>query len=186
MEQGERRTLTHSFLVAFDRNQNGKLSGVQLTKLTEDGKRALDSQGQKLSQIQVGATTAPLQDYVKPYPLDKRTQTSITKTPKSEAQKRTQPTKTPSSSAEDSNNLNTIAKYIEDKIREIKAYEGTSLGREAKEELRAYLKTFQKDARMLREFKNHSPELVKDIKRLYPKQQHTHEKVHQKIYGMDM
>ena len=83
--------------------------------------------------------------------------------------------------------MHTIAKYIEDKIREIKAYEGSSLAREAKEELRSYLETFQKDERMLKDFKNHCPDLVKDIGRLYQKQeQHAREQIHQRSKGLEM
>jgi hypothetical protein len=104
---------------------------------------------------------------------------------KSELQKFAQLTKSSASSAD--NTMGIITKYIGDKLREIKAYEGTSLAREAKEELRSYLETFQKDERMVREFKNHSPELVKDIQHLYQKQQQQiREHQRSKDMGMDM
>jgi ATP-dependent exoDNAse (exonuclease V) alpha subunit len=103
-----------------------------------------------------------------------------------ETQKLTQTAIAPSSSTNRVNNIEIISRYIEAKIREVKAYEGTSLGREVKEEFRSYLETFQKDERMLQEFKSQYPDLVKDIQQLYPKQQRIHEQTRQKSYDMDM
>lgn len=54
MYQGERRTLQHDSLAAFGRNQDGRLSSVQLTKLDIQGKRALASDGTKLNKIHYG------------------------------------------------------------------------------------------------------------------------------------
>ena len=54
MYQGERRTLHHHCLAAFGRNQEGRLSSVQLTKLDDQGKRALTQMGEKLNKIHYG------------------------------------------------------------------------------------------------------------------------------------
>lgn len=54
MYQGERRTLQHDSLAAFGRNQEGRLSSVQLTKLDIQGKRALSTDGAKLNKIHYG------------------------------------------------------------------------------------------------------------------------------------
>lgn len=54
MYQGERRTLQHNSLAVFGRNQEGRLSSVQLTKLDHQGKRALNIDGTKLNKIHYG------------------------------------------------------------------------------------------------------------------------------------
>jgi hypothetical protein len=54
MYQGERRTIQHHCLAAFGRNQEERLSSVQLTKLDDQGKRALTQMGEKLSKIHYG------------------------------------------------------------------------------------------------------------------------------------
>lgn len=103
-----------------------------------------------------------------------------------EIQKITQVKKTTPSSTDRSNNIEIISRYIEDRLRQIKAYEGTSLAHEAKEELRSYFETFQKDKRMLEDFRNHCPDLAKDIQHLFQKQQQIHEQIHEKSYGIEM
>jgi len=188
MDQSERKSLTHACLIAFERDQKGKLCGAQLTQLTENGKAVLDAEGQKRQQIQYGVVTKPLQDYVKPIlepNVNKPYQDPNQNQSKLQIQKSTHLAKSNVSSASNSNNLDTIAKYIGDKLREIKAYQGTSLAREAKEELRSYIETFQKDERMLRDFKNQCPDLAKDIQRLYQKQQQQVQE-HQRSKGIDM
>lgn len=188
MDQGERKNLPHTCLITFERDQKGKLCGAQLTQLTDNGKPVLDVDGQKQQQIQYGVVTKPLQDYVKPSleaEINKDSQTITQGPAKSEPQKSAHLTKSNVSSAD--NTMGIITKYIGDKLREIKAYEGTSLAREAKEELRSYIETFQKDERMLRDFRAQCPDLVKDIQRLYPKQQQQiHEHQRSKDMGMDM
>ncbi|MBP9777462.1 MAG: toprim domain-containing protein, partial [Alphaproteobacteria bacterium] len=54
MYQGERRTIRHHCLAAFGRNQENRLSSVQLTKLDDQGKRALTQIGEKLNKIHYG------------------------------------------------------------------------------------------------------------------------------------
>lgn len=54
MYQDEWKTLPHSCLAVFGRTAEGRLSSVQLTKLTEQGQRALNSDGQKLNKIHYG------------------------------------------------------------------------------------------------------------------------------------
>ncbi|MBL8676067.1 MAG: toprim domain-containing protein, partial [Alphaproteobacteria bacterium] len=54
MYQGERRTIQHHCLAAFGRNQEERLSSVQLTKLDDQGKRALAQTGEKLNKIHYG------------------------------------------------------------------------------------------------------------------------------------
>jgi len=190
LDQSERKSLTHTCLIAFERNQKGKLCGAQLTQLTENGRAVLDAEGQKRQHIQYGVVTKSLQDYVKPVlepNVNKPYQDPSQNQSKLQIQPSTQLSRTNVSSANNSNNLDTIAKYIEDKIKEIKAYQGTSLAREAKEELRSYLETFQKDERMLQNFRDHCPYLVKDIQRLFQKQQQQiHEQMVQRGKGMDM
>ncbi|MBP6952113.1 MAG: toprim domain-containing protein, partial [Alphaproteobacteria bacterium] len=54
MYQGERRTVQHHCLAAFGQSQEGRLSSVQLTKLDDQGKRALTQTGEKLNKIHYG------------------------------------------------------------------------------------------------------------------------------------
>lgn len=54
MYGGERKTLQQDCFAAFGRDQNGRLRSIQLTKLTEDGKRSLNPEGEKLNKIQYG------------------------------------------------------------------------------------------------------------------------------------
>jgi ATP-dependent exoDNAse (exonuclease V) alpha subunit len=54
--KGERRTITHHCFAAFGCNHEGRLSSVQLTKLNDQGKRALTLDGQKLNKIQYGVS----------------------------------------------------------------------------------------------------------------------------------
>lgn len=56
MYSGESKTLQQDCFAAFGRGQNGRLRAVQLTKLTEDGRRALNSEGEKLNKIQYGVS----------------------------------------------------------------------------------------------------------------------------------
>jgi ATP-dependent exoDNAse (exonuclease V) alpha subunit len=56
MYGGERKTIQHDCFAAFGRDQDGRLKSVQLTKLTPDGKRALDFKGDKLNKIQYGVS----------------------------------------------------------------------------------------------------------------------------------
>ncbi|MBA3814377.1 MAG: MobA/MobL family protein [Alphaproteobacteria bacterium] len=183
MEQGERKTLSHACLVAFARNQNGNLNGVQLTKLTENGKH-VPAPANKPDKIQYGTVTGSLKDYVKPFDVNKGLQSD----PKLQSQNTVQPTKIPSSSTEQTNSMEIISSYIAEKIREIKAYEGTALARAAKQELRSYLQALQKDERLLQDFKTRSPELVKDIKRLYQEQAQEQEHIRSKTFdrGIEM
>jgi ATP-dependent exoDNAse (exonuclease V) alpha subunit len=52
--KGEQRTTQHATLAAFGRNAEGQLQSVQLTKLNDQGTRALSREGEKLSKIQYG------------------------------------------------------------------------------------------------------------------------------------
>ena len=54
MYQGERKILTHHCLAAFGKDHEGRLSSVQLTKLDDQGKRALTIDGEKWNKIQYG------------------------------------------------------------------------------------------------------------------------------------
>ncbi|OJW53855.1 MAG: hypothetical protein BGO67_07110 [Alphaproteobacteria bacterium 41-28] len=54
MYKGERKTISHHSFAAFGKNEEGRLSSVQLTKLDFQGKRALNSEGEKLNKIQYG------------------------------------------------------------------------------------------------------------------------------------
>ena len=56
MYGGECKTLQHDCFAAFGRNQEGRLRSVQLTKLSLEGKRALDFKGDKLNKIQYGVS----------------------------------------------------------------------------------------------------------------------------------
>ena len=56
MYGGECKTLQQDCFAAFGRDQSGRLRSVQLTKLTEDGRRALNSEGEKLNKIQYGVS----------------------------------------------------------------------------------------------------------------------------------
>lgn len=152
---------------------------IKPTEPGEDFNDVLNKQGRQGVQAYV-------QSYINPN-ADKEAQASVTiNASKAETQKLAQGSITTPSSTNRSDNIEIISRYIEAKLKEIKAYEGTSLGREAKEDLRSYLETFQKDERMLQDFRNHSPELVKDIQQLYQKQQHIQEHIRQKTYGMEM
>lgn len=52
--KGEQKILTQDCFAAFGRNSADELCNVQLTKLNEDGKRALSPDGEKLNKIQYG------------------------------------------------------------------------------------------------------------------------------------
>ena len=52
--KGEQKTIAHDCFVAFGRNNEGQLRNVQLTKLNQDGKRAITHDGEKLNKIQYG------------------------------------------------------------------------------------------------------------------------------------
>ena len=56
MYGGERKTLQQDCFAAFGRDQGSRLRSVQLTKLTEDGRRALNLEGEKLNKIQYGVS----------------------------------------------------------------------------------------------------------------------------------
>lgn len=295
MYQGERKTLANHCFAAFGRTQDERLSSVQLTKLDDQGNRALDPQGQKFNKLQYGIAKGSfvclqegkqhdrafiaegietalsikdagvhgkiiasmginnisnyqgpekeiilcgdndehkqnsqthqilennreafntqgkyvfiikprnpgedfndvlkiqgrkgVQAYVQPYlnsHAEKEAQASLTtSSSKLEAQKINQPMV---SSTDRPSNIAIIAKFIEDKMRMIKTYEGSSIAEDAKQELKYYLETFQKNERMLQEFKNQCPDLAKDIQRLYQKQQQQIQE-HQRSKGMDM
>lgn len=113
-----------------------------------------------------------VQAYVQPYlnpNAEKDAQASLTTaSSKLEAQKTNQPIV---SSTDRPSNMNIIAKFIEDKMRMIKVYEGSSISEDAKQELKYYLETFHKNEKMLREFKSHNPELAKEIKHLFQQQE---------------
>lgn len=53
---GEEKTLQRDCLASFGRNASGELRSVQLTKLLDDGLRALRPDGEKLPKIQYGAS----------------------------------------------------------------------------------------------------------------------------------
>ncbi|MBT5389556.1 MAG: hypothetical protein HOL16_02455, partial [Alphaproteobacteria bacterium] len=54
MYKGERKDLKHDCFAAFGHNKDGELRSAQLTKLDEQGKRALSMSGEKLNKIQYG------------------------------------------------------------------------------------------------------------------------------------
>jgi phage/plasmid primase-like uncharacterized protein len=56
MYGGERKTLQQDYFAAFGRDQDGRLRSVQITKLTEDGKRVLTPDGEKLNKTQYGVS----------------------------------------------------------------------------------------------------------------------------------
>ena len=56
MYGGERKTLQQDCFAAFGRDQGSRLRSVQLTKLTEDGRRTLNSESEKLNKIQYGVS----------------------------------------------------------------------------------------------------------------------------------
>ncbi|HUX79179.1 MAG TPA: toprim domain-containing protein [Alphaproteobacteria bacterium] len=276
MYQGERKILTHSCLAAFGRDHKGRLSSVQLTKLTEEGERALTHDGQKLTKIQYGIAKGSfvclqedkthdrvfiaegietalslkeaglkgrimaslgihnisnyqgsekevilcadndahkqdsqthkimentkdqfitqgksasiirpsqpgddfndvlkkqgvqsVQSYVKPY-LDpnkeKLTQPSIS------SQNRAQATKTTYYPVEKTNSIDVIADYIQSKLRDIKAYEGTHLADRAKEELKDYMQTLQKNETLFQTIKDQNKDLFKEFQKEFQKQ----------------
>jgi ATP-dependent exoDNAse (exonuclease V) alpha subunit len=52
--KGKQLTIQHPTLAAFGRNAQGQLQSVQLTKLTEQGTRALSHEAEKLPKLQYG------------------------------------------------------------------------------------------------------------------------------------
>jgi len=54
MYRGERKTISHHSFAAFGKNEEGRLSSVQLTKLNDQGQRAFTLEGQKFNKIQYG------------------------------------------------------------------------------------------------------------------------------------
>jgi Na+/phosphate symporter len=88
---------------------------------------------------------------------------------------------TASHSASATQSMEVIADYIESKMRDIKAYEGTSLAHEAKDELRNYLTTLQKNDTLLQDLKDQNKELIKEAQKIFQEQQ---QRI--KIRGMEM
>ncbi|MBX9621542.1 MAG: MobA/MobL family protein [Alphaproteobacteria bacterium] len=80
-----------------------------------------------------------------------------------------------------SQSLEVISDYIQSKMRDIKAYEGTSLAHEAKDELRNYLTTLQKNDTLLQDLKDQNKELIKEAQKIFQEQQ---QRI--KIRGMEM
>ncbi len=54
MYRAEWKTITYPCLAAFGHNHEGRLSSVQMTRLNDQGKRALNSEGDKLNKLQYG------------------------------------------------------------------------------------------------------------------------------------
>ena len=78
---------------------------------------------------------------------------------------------TASHSASPLQSMEVITDYIESKMKDIKAYEGTSLAHEAKDELRNYLVTLQKNDTLLQALKDHNKDLVKEVQKMFQEQQ---------------
>ncbi len=77
--------------------------------------------------------------------------------------------------------MEVITDYIESKMRDIKAYEGTSIAHEAKDELRNHLATLQKNDTLFQELKDQNKEVIKEAQKMFQEQQQS-----MKIRGMSL
>ena len=68
------------------------------------------------------------------------------------------------------NSIQTISKYLEDKIKEIKTFDGSFIADQAREELRNYMKSLHKDETLFKEIKAHNPEIAKETQKLFQSQ----------------
>jgi len=66
--------------------------------------------------------------------------------------------------------IDVISDYIQSKMRDIKAYEGTSLAHEAKQELKDYLKTLQKNEPLFQTLKDQNKDLVQEVQKVFQEQ----------------
>jgi ATP-dependent exoDNAse (exonuclease V) alpha subunit len=272
MYKGERKALKHDCFAAFGHNKEGELRSVQLTKLDEQGKRALSMSGEKLNKIQYGVAKgsfvtlqdAPkdnsrvfiaegvetalsiqeagvigkivaslgiynignyqggkeiiicadndahkansqtyeilekiqnqfkeyqaravtvikpfkpgqdfndvlkvkgpqgVRDYVVEYHDTKKSQVQEVHEP--EIQKELIPRPKTSS-------IEIIAPYMEDKLKEIKFYQKSSLGEDARKDLSVYMQLFEKDASFRQDLDAYNPTLTRELKDYVAKQQ---------------
>lgn len=58
----------------------------------------------------------------------------------------------------------TLLKYVDSKLKEIKIYEGTSIAHQAKKDLKSFLKVFEKNGELMERLKVYNPEIEKVIK----------------------
>jgi Toprim domain len=267
---GETKTLQHDCLGAFGTNAEGSLRSVQLTKLTQAGKRALTPDGKKLNKIHYGiakgsfvcvqedAKTSrvflaegvetalslkeagihgsimaslgihniphyqgPEKEIILCADNDSHKEHSQTYKVLEKAQEQlthqgkvvsvimpTQPGEdfndvlkkegiegvktyvkdylapelqhTPAFQANEKETLKapsptfmeTVVPYLEAKLREIKAFEGSSLANQAKQDLDLYLKLFEKEKDLMQELRLSHRELAKEL------DQHVHHQIH--------
>ncbi len=59
------------------------------------------------------------------------------------------------------NNIEIISKYLASKIREMKAFEGSSIGDKARQEVKTYMENFDKST--LQSIKAHDQNLAKEL-----------------------
>ncbi len=79
-----------------------------------------------------------------------------------------------------SDSFEVISEYIRSKIKTIKTFEGCSLGEDAKQELKSYLHTLQKNEPLFQAIKGHNPDLAQEFKQLLKEQERV------KSRGMEM
>ena len=64
----------------------------------------------------------------------------------------------------ESNSIETIFKYMESKIKEIKAFEGSFLAIQAKEELKTFMKVLENNEGLMEKFRAYNPEIAIELK----------------------
>jgi hypothetical protein len=67
-------------------------------------------------------------------------------------------------------NLENIASFIEEKLYAMKAYAGTHLAHQAKEELDGYMQALRKDRGLFQTLKDHNQQLIKEAQHLLQEQ----------------
>jgi hypothetical protein len=168
---------THSILEAAKENFESQEKSVLIIKPSHPGEDFNDVL--KKENVQgVRAYLKPYLDLEKQMRVQQRIETQNSDLGKHSFVESSRSTASHSASATQS--IEVIADYIESKMRDIKAYEGTSLAHEAKDELRNYLITLQKNDTLLQDLKDQNKELIKEAQKIFQEQQRI------KIRGMEM
>jgi hypothetical protein len=169
---------THNILEATKENFETQGKSVLIIKPSHTG----DDFNDVLKKNNVQGVRAYLKPYLDPEKQMRGQQKIEAQTINNGKQPITEPSRsTASHSASASQLLEVISDYIQSKMKDIKAYEGTSLAHQAKDELRNYLATLQKNDTFFQDLKEQNKELIKEVQKIFQEQQ---QRI--KIRGMEM
>jgi phage/plasmid primase-like uncharacterized protein len=158
---------THSILEATKENFESQAKSVLIIKPSHPG----DDFNDVLKKDNVQGVRAYLKSYLDPekqMKVQQRIETQSSDFGKHSFVESSRSTAFHSASATQS--IEVISDYIQSKMRDIKAYEGTSLAHEAKDELRNYLVTLQKNDTFFQDFKDQNKELIKEVREVFQQQ----------------